>query len=262
MTRLHTQYQRLYQLPATDTTPEVGGWMGARGEVRALVLALAQPADWASLSPVWRGVQADLDLPAPAIAVNGVDAFELWFSLAQPVPLHEAVAFLEGLQQRYLPDLKPGRVKHWPTADGTPSRMPRIPAQHAPDRWSAFVAPDLAAVFDGDDPSLDFQPGEDAQADLLSRLRSIQSDDWQAAVAALQPVREVVPAATAVEAVPVAPAPLSVAAFAMETTHAASPRHPALRSPYEDPRQFLRDVMNDSSAPLALRLEAAKALLG
>lgn len=245
MTRLQTQYQRLYQLPATDST---AGLIGPGGEVRALVLALGKPADWAALSPVWRGVQADLALPAPAIAVNGVDAFELWFSLAQPVVVTEAVEFLQGLHQRYLAGLKPDRVKLWPTADATPWPAPTIPAQHAPERWSAFVAPDLAAVFGGDDPSLDFQPGEDAQAELLSRLHCIQPDDWQAALRQLQ-VK--VPDTHLAASKPVAPV----------TAIESSPHPVALAGPYQDPRQFLRDVMNDPAVALALRIDAAKALL-
>jgi hypothetical protein len=245
MTRLQTQYQRLYQLPATDST---AGLIGPGGEVRALVLALGKPADWAALSPVWRGVQADLALPAPAIAVNGVDAFELWFSLAQPVVVTEAVVFLQGLHQRYLAGLKPDRVKLWPTADATPWPAPPIPAQHAPERWSAFVAPDLAAVFGGDDPSLDFQPGEDAQAELLSRLHCIQPDDWQAALRQLQVKAPDIHLAASKPVSPV-------------TAIESSPHPVALAGPYQDPRQFLRDVMNDPAVALALRIDAAKALL-
>jgi hypothetical protein len=191
-------------------------------------------------------VQSDLDLPAPAIAVNGVDAFELWFSLAEPVPVAEAAAFLQGLRQRYLADVKPARLRLWPeavvpSASPGPSRIPAL--QPATGRWSAFVAPDLPAVF-GDDPSLDFQPVDDAQAEQLHRLASIPPDAWQAALAHLQAV---VPAAA-----PAAlPSPVSSVASA----------HAALQGPYQDPRRFLLDVMNDPTVALALRIDAAKALL-
>jgi len=245
MDRLQTQYHRLYLPPGSDTAA-ARGLIDPDGQVRAMVLALAQPADWATLAPVWRGVQADLAWPAPAIAVNGVDAFELWFSLAQPVPVIEAVACLQGLRQRYLADVKPARVRPWPTADAAPWAAPLIPALHAPERWSAFVAPDLAAVFGGDDPSLDVQPGDDAQADQLGRLLSIQPSDWQAAAAQLQAA----PAA-------VTPAPSAPAAPA----HAPAPAHSALNGPYEDPRRFLLAVMNDPTVALALRIDAARALL-
>ena len=271
MNRLPAQYQRLYLpqaavAPGTATAHPSHPEPPAEETVRALVLALRKPADWDTLAPLWRGVQTDLAWPAPAIAVNGVDAFELWFSLAQPVPRAEATALLHHLCLRYLPGVKPERLPRWPSLNATalPAPQPgRIPALH-PDtgRWSAFVAPDLPAVF-GDDPSLDFPPSEDAQAELLSRLGCIQPDDWQAAVAALQAVRaDAAVAPAGVEAAPRAPALRPVAASTGETAHAASPHHAALVGPYEDPRQFLRDVMNDSSVGLALRLEAARALLG
>jgi len=42
---------------------------------------------------------------------------------------------------------------------------------------------------------------------------------------------------------------------------AASPAHSALNGPYQDPRRFLLDVVNDPTVALALRIDAAKALL-
>jgi hypothetical protein len=262
MNRLQAQYQRLY-LPRTAVAPGTASAHPSHPEppaedtVRALVLALRKPADWDALAPLWRGVQADWAWPAPAIAVNGADAFELWFSLAQAVPRAEAAALLHQLCQRYLPNVKPERLPRWPgqhaAALAAPLSAPlsaslpalpapeagRIPALH-PDtgRWSAFVAPDLPAVF-GDDPSLDFPPNEDAQAELLSRLGSIQPDDWQAALAAMQSAQAVASVAPAVvpagaEAAPVAPA----AAPATETTHAASPYHAALVGPTKTRASF------------------------
>ena len=108
MNRLDTEHQRLFASDPDAT---------AEGRLRHLVLAVCGPADWAPLSAVWRGVQADLDLPAPAIAVNGVDAFELWFSLADPVPAHTAAAFLDGLCDRYLGEVAPARRRCWPSSD-------------------------------------------------------------------------------------------------------------------------------------------------
>lgn len=255
MTRLHTEYQRLYLPPGAgvdDTAPP--RFIDSDGRTRTMVLALGHPADWASLSPVWRGVQADLALPAPAIAVNGVDAFELWFSLAQPVPVAEAAAFLQGLRQRYLSDLAPKRLRTLPAGVGNAPAAPPaawIPAlQAATVQWSAFVAPDLAAVF-GDDPSLDFQPGNDAQAELLSRLASIPLDGFQTALALLRPAAQ--PAATNTTA------PASIEPASSLATPGAT--HAALAGPYQDPQRFLLDVMNDPTVALALRIEAAKALL-
>ena len=96
--RLQSERDRLYR--AEDD-----------GRVRALVLALARPADWAALGRVWQGVQTDLGWPAPGIAVSGTDACQLWFSLAEPVPPAEAHALLEHLRTRYLADIPPHRVE-------------------------------------------------------------------------------------------------------------------------------------------------------
>ena len=92
------------------------------------------------------------------------------------------------------------------------------------------MAPDLAAVF-GDDPSLDLQPGDDAQAEVLARIQPIPAADWQRAIAS---------------AAPAAP-PVSQAATP-PTAH-------------DDPRRFLLSVMNDATVDMVLRIEAAKALL-
>lgn len=228
MNRLDTEQQRLYS-------------NAADGQALALVLGLARPADWTLLRNVWQGVQADLELPAPAIAVSGTDSYQLWFSLAQPVALEQAQGFLEQLRQRYLPEVALSRIAMWPVADasspGTVRVAPPVPAlQEATGNWSAFVSPDLPAVF-GEDPWLDMAPGLDAQADLLSRIKSIQPDEWTHALQRLGPA----------EAMADRPSP-------------AKPPGPTGGLPME-PRQFLQAVMNDATAPLALRIEAAKALL-
>ena len=244
MTRLQTEYQRLYLPPATGADSAGAlGLIGADGRVRALVLALGQPADWATLAPLWRGVQADLGWPAPAIAVNGVDAFELWFSLADPLPRAEATELLAQLQRRYLADLRPERVRAWPGADVAAEPPACPPFAAGPERWAAFITPDLPAVF-GDDPALDFEPGADAQADLLARQRSINGAELRSAQAVLVAAEEQAAAS---------PARFSVKA---ETKDATS-----VTGSFQDPRAFLLAVMNDPSAPLALRIEAAKGLL-
>lgn len=240
MNRLDTETRRLF---ASDDDAT------AEGRVRHMVLGLSGPADWAPLSAVWRGVQTDLELPAPAIAVNGVDAFELWFALADPVPADTAAAFLDGLCARYLGDVAPARRRCWPSSEPglqvDPARVPQL--QAATGRWSAFVASDLAAVF-GDDPSLDIPPGDDAQADLLSRHKPIGRAELQVAMARLAP--EPSPFLP----VPQAPVPAVLPLSAALAQGSSIRRH-------DDPRQFLLDVMNDPSVVMDLRIKAAKALL-
>lgn len=241
MNRLQTELCRLY-LPS-DATPPQGdvpelALSGPDGALRGAVLELARPADWPALSAVWQGVQADLGLPAPAIAINGLDGYQLWFSWTQPLPLERAQAFLRALCERYLPGVPPRRLGLLPQPG---QGVPQVPALR-PDTglWSAFVAPDLAAVF-GDEPAIDLPPGPDAQADLLARLSSMRPGDMLQAWERLQPV----PA-------PEAPTP----AKPQNTPCTAAGPGPGL-----SPQAFLRAVMDDPSVPLALRIEAAKALL-
>lgn len=247
MSRLNAEHQRLFAADAQGHLPSASG-----APVRNLVLALHSPADWAALAPLWRGVQADFDWPAPAIAVNGTDAFELWFSLTDPLPRAEAAQLLAQLQRRYLSDVRADRLRAWPAVGDMAAPSPVCPPFAAgPERWAAFVTPDLPAVF-GDDPALDFEPGADAQADLLLRLRPVTATPLRRARAALNPSE------------PPAPAPMPVSAAAarpVASTTAGVPATAPGPGRHEDPRAFLLAVMNDPAAPLALRIEAAKGLL-
>lgn len=237
MNSLQSELQRLYLLPLEAGADAVGathGLVDAQGRVRAMVLALSGPADWATLSRVWHGAQAELGLPAPAIAVNGRDGCELWFSLAEPVAAARAADFLALLRQRYLSDIKPERVALMPVPVRVPAR------QATSGHWSAFVAPDLAPVF-ADEPWLDLPPGESGQSELLSRLRSITPADFAQARALLQPAADAA----------LAPGPAPSAAATV-----TAPAGGGLSA-----RQFLIGVMNDDRVALGLRIEAAKALL-
>lgn len=234
------------------------GLVGPGDTVRALVLALAQPADWDVLSRVCRGVQTELALPAPAIAVSGTDALQLWFSLAEPLAAAQAHGFLVQLCQRFLPDIDPRRLRLLPSAGASAARQDghaaAVPAlQPGTDNWSAFVAPDLAPVF-GETPWLDIAPGEEGQANLLRAIAPIEAAAFAAAAALLRPV----PMAEPVLAATPAPAPAQAQAPAPAQAAAGSDtgcETAALA------RAFLCQVMQDAASPLALRIEAAKALL-
>lgn len=249
MTRLQTEFHRLYRphpAPADDTPP--AGLIDDLGRVRALVLEVAAPADWDELAKVWRGVQADLGLPPPAIAASGTDGLQLWFSLSEPLAVAPAQAFLEALRRRYLPQLTARRVRLWPAQEAAGVRHAQpVPMQmEASGNWSAFVASDLAPLF-ADTPWLDVPPGDDGQAHLLSGLSSISPALLANALTLLTPVNVAEPAATA------------RANRDDRDDRASAHRMDATGSP--DPKAFLQAVMNDASVPLALRIEAAKALL-
>ena len=118
-----------------------------------------------------------------------------------------------------------------------PQRHARlVPAvQEQTGNWSAFVAADLAPIF-ADTPWLDIPPNEEGQATLLRGLDTIKPAVFDEALKRLVAI----------------------------TTNIAVPlahSRPVTTAANEDPKRFLLRVMNDDTVALALRIEAAKALL-
>jgi hypothetical protein len=259
MNRLQTELNRLYRPPVPqseyqDPAGEELCLINTDGQVRAMVVDLARQAGWDGIAALWQGIQEDLELPAPAIAVSGIEGFQVWFSLSEPVPLAQALNFLESLRLRYLGAIAPKHIVMKPAADDLASRH----AQHArmvpslqaeTGRWSAFVTPGLAGMF-ADEPWLDLPPSPDAQASLLSRIESIKPADFQ------QALRRLGPSA--------ASAARDAGSASAGRTVSAAPTRSAeqdLSNDGLDPKRFLFGVMNDPATELHLRIEAAKALL-
>jgi hypothetical protein len=250
MNRLSSELHRLFVSPgpvSSDAEPGSADLIDPAGQVRAMVLGLSGPADWTAISRVWRGVQDDLDLPAPAIAVAGEAGYQLWFSLADAESAPRALAFLQALCRRYLGDVEPRRIGLLPAPDPRSGPGFRhatlIPDKLAPGGpWSAFVAADLAPMF-CEEPWLDMPPSPEGQAELLARQACMPRADFLRALAQLVDVR---PTA--------APAHANAVADASPLSSTARPKT-------TDPRRFLTDVMNDERVELALRIEAAKVLL-
>ncbi|WP_367846839.1 hypothetical protein [Rhodoferax sp. WC2427] len=257
MNRLQAELHRLYLLPSpTGETAhsEDSGLTSPDGRVRAMVLELARPADWSALSKLWQGVQEDWELPAPAIAVSGIDGYQLWFSISEPVPAVDARRFLEYLCLRYLNHVAPGRIDIKPSVDapssGQMQHAKMVPALwKETGRWSAFVAPDLAALF-SDEPWLDVCPSADAQADVLSRLVGIKVTDFQMVLLRLSAA-----ATTATSHRALAATDSGGGEIAQGHTERAASGISL------DPKRFLLDVMGDKTIALHLRIQAAQALL-
>ena len=267
--RFQQEWQRLFGAPQ-DLSP---------GHTRALVMELTRPADWAAVARLAQGVQTELGLPAPALAVNGVDGFQLWFAAQQPVALAQAEALLQALWAHFWPQADARRVRCWPAAaDGVHGgdealAPPAVPLEAAPGQWSAFVAPDLGAVF-ADTPWLDTPPQPQNQAELLGRVQGLAPDDLQAALAQLLPSGN--PAQhqrpTRHPPQPAHPVASGAGAPSGAFTHSASPGSKASgtasgtaptqpHSPAAQAQDFLLQVMHDPSAPLRWRIAAAQALL-
>jgi hypothetical protein len=230
--------------------------------LRAMVIRFDRASDWDKLVTLRQAVRANFDLPAPAVSVAGQGGFQLWFSLAEPVPVEQAQAFLAALRLNYLadiplsqlgfcPDLRPTAAAE--TASKAPAVIPLVPAFHTPNaRWSAFIDPAFGEMFI-DEPGLEMAPNLDKQAEMLAGMDSIKTADFQRVLSQMQ--------ATAIaQAAPSFPA-------AADNNPAKQPQllggyhlgsHYANHS---DPKSFLLVVMNDPSASAEHRIKAAEALL-
>lgn len=241
MDRLTTERRRLY-LPL-DIDPEhlidEVGLVTPSGLTRAISIELAHPISVDTVGRFWQQLQDDWGLPAPAIAISGSDAYQLWISLDTPIPVNQAHQWTLRLVEHALSDAPHQSVRLWPNAQGAHTRLP--PGLHAPNQWSAFVSPGLANLF-SDERWLETPPSIDAQADLLLRLKPLSGPDLQRVDQALS--------AAAAQATPAAQAP------SVSTSIGSSPSVPTT-----DPRSFLLQVMNDPQVDMRWRIEAAKALL-
>lgn len=249
MSRFDTEFSRLYLVP-DPVSPAPGRLVAADGTVKAMVLELARPADWAELSIVWQAVQADWELPAAAIAVSGTDGLQLWFSVSEPVTASDAADFLLGLQAKYLSAIPARRMGVYPSrasaATGSVVHARAVPAVHdTTGNWSAFVSPDLASVF-GEEPWLDIPPNLDQQADILSRLKSMKLIQFRDVLQRLGTAQS-----------PAAQRALSTA----DEPHGGGTASLGQGAAPMTPQAFLMQVMNDPGLGLKDRMEAAKALL-
>ncbi len=256
MNPLFNQLQRLYFLPdqqwqsptgeagdrpTLPLTPEEAARRQEQGrqtgmatisparQCRAMVADFPASA-WAQAAKLYQGIGEGLELPAPAVAVSG-QGLQLWFSLAEPVAVDEAQAFLDALRRRYLPEIPVNRPG-FSTSTAGQGVVDLVPAcLSGTGHWSAYIDPSLAGMF-GEEPWLEMAPNPEKQADLLAGVDSIKPVDFQRALLALGTAR---------------PEP------------GGGCLAPGTR--FSDPGSFLLAVMNDESITMDQRIKAAAALL-
>ena len=263
MNELSTELRRLYALPIPPSD-----YQGADGirpssdrsaldsKVQAIVLGFTRTTDWPTIASLYQKIQQELELPAPAISVSEKHGYQVWFSLAEPVPIAPASEFLALLQKNYLVDIPPARLSLHPDSESPvplhPSELDLVPAlDRITGKWSTFIDPSMGSVFI-DEPWLDISPNMDKQASLLAELKSIEVEDLLRVIDTLRSMdrRADQPAGPAGD---LARSPRSVG-------DPPDPRSIATSTPC-DPKSFLLAVMNDDSARMEHRIEAAKALL-
>ncbi|MDT7516889.1 hypothetical protein [Rhodoferax mekongensis] len=247
--RLQHEYSRLFLVTGRDGDCLIN----ELGMVRALVVEVTVPLGWKALSQVWYGVQTDFGLPAPAIAVSGTDAIQLWFSLANDIDSTTAERFFTALKLRYLPGIPPSQLRLFPMSDASSvlgeKHTELVPSDRlGTGHWSAFISADLAAIFDVE-PWLDMPPNMDQQADILSKLEPIKPDKLLTVLAAID-------SRTEREVEGTAGPSTDMGSASDEMNDGESPEIASM-----SPQEFLLQVMRDTRLPLQHRIEAAKALL-
>lgn len=204
---------------------------------RLLILDVPQAVDWPHVAALLAGLEQDLAMPLPALSVEGRStAYRLWFSLAPGVTIGLGRRLLEALQAVYLADLPQGHCQITVPGDEPVAFPPRSNGQG----WSAFVDPQLGGMF-RDDPWLEMELDQRSQAERLAQIVSLTEADVQRALETLAPRM------SAGVAVGHGGASLALISSGAQVQSA--------------PAAFLLSVMNDERVELALRIEAAKALL-
>lgn len=254
MNKLIAELQRLFFYPglSPDEASLLSGAgqvfepQGPDGQLRAMVLGVSGADAWDYVAALWQAVQDDLQLPAPVTAVTGADGFQLWFSLADPVPLAKAQSFLAGLRRRYLAELPEARLTACPSA-----AVHLVPAINgASGKWSAFIDPSMGRVL-AHEPWLDIAPNPERQADLLGNFLRIDRSAFERALLQLAPPPVVAAPSVVAEVQPGLP---------VLPTMGGTERL-GVEGHFGDPQSFLLAVMNDPGASADHRIEAAKALL-
>lgn len=160
------------------------------GQTRALVIDFDGAADrsgaqqWTTLCTVANALQAQLDLPAPAVSISGRKGYGLWLSLETPIPLAQAWQFLRLLHQAYFPDVE---AMDCGAGGNTTSRcIAELPPflDRVSGKWAAFINPGMGASF-AEDPGLEMAPPWGAQAAFLAGLQSISGKQFEQALSRL-----------------------------------------------------------------------------
>ncbi len=178
---------------------------GLDGLVRAIVIPFRkmrtgdETAHWTLLCDVANALQAELDLPAPAVSVSGTDGYGLWLSLATPIASALAQEFVSLLRLAYFPDVK--------VASDAASTLIALPPCLTPasDKWAAFIHPGMGASF-ADESGLEMAPPLGGQVTFLEGLQPIDAVQFDDALALLRGKHTVAPPPAPLRAAPAAAA--------------------------------------------------------
>ena len=116
--------------------------------VRTMVIGFARSGDWRHVANLCQVIQGDLEWPLPALSVSPKNGFQVWLSLAEPVVLEQAEAFLKALHHQYLSEIPLSRVTLQPSVDDYDGFVVLVPSYRpACQKWSAFIDPRMGSMF-------------------------------------------------------------------------------------------------------------------
>ena len=158
------------------------------GLTRAIVLHFDGAQDgkgerqWEALCAIANALQNQLDLPAPAVSISGLNGYALWLSLATPVPATQARRFAALLRAAHAPD-----GSHGLSAPIHPDGLEALPPCLNPSsqKWAAFIHPGMGSSF-ADEPGLEMAPPAAAQAAFLESLTCMTSAQFAQALNTLE----------------------------------------------------------------------------
>jgi len=205
MDKLIAELRRLYLAPEAVTREALAQHLDGKltraiqlttadGLTRALAIPFRKVAGapegqhWTRLCEVANALQGTLGLPAPAVSIDGANAYYLWLSLETPVPTALAQDFLAALRLAYFPETELA-----PDAATAPVYLPPCLNPRS-GKWAAFIHPGMGASF-AEESGLEMAPPVAGQVGFLEGLQSIGEAQFRAALQKLQPVRVAAPSA-------------------------------------------------------------------
>jgi len=147
---------------------------------------------WRALTRLYEALTQELGLSAPAVSISGRKGYGLWISLAEPIPVAQAQAFIRNLRSVYLSDVPKDEIDLRPDcAEPTNSAQAVVklsPCLHrANKKWSAFISLEEGGQYTNT-PWFESPPNLEQQASLLEPLPSVSLNTFMQAVEKLRKI--------------------------------------------------------------------------
>lgn len=147
---------------------------------------------WRALTRLYEALTQELGLSAPAVSISGRKGYGLWISLAEPIPVAQAQAFIRNLRSVYLSDVPKDEIDLRPDC-AEPSNAAQAvvklpPCLHrANKKWAAFISLEAGGQYTNT-PWFESPPNLEQQVLLLEPVRSVPLSNFMQAVERLRKI--------------------------------------------------------------------------